>query len=73
MPLPPRNTDRNWMTTAEVATVFEVTTETVRDWITAGKLTAEKVNSYNRVTKAEVARFARLRFGIEDSAEPPPT
>lgn len=62
MPRPPASNQRDWYTTPEVAEVFEVSTETVRDWIAVGKLKAEKVNTYNRVSKEEIARFARERY-----------
>lgn len=72
MPRPPANNNRSWMTTREVADTFEVTVATVRDWISAGKLSAYKVNGYNRVDRQEVARFARERYRMEDDPETPP-
>ena len=72
MPRPPSNTNRSWMTTKEVADACEVTVATVRDWIEKGKLTAYKVNTYNRIDREEFKRFARERYGLEDEVEPPP-
>ena len=71
MPRPPSNTNRSWMTTREVADAFEVTTETVRDWIDKGLLKSTVVRGYNRVERVEAQRYAKVRFGLDDT-EPPP-
>lgn len=48
--------------TNKVAELFEVTSETVRNWIEEGKLKAVKVNGLWRVPRDEVLRFANDRY-----------
>jgi hypothetical protein len=53
-------------TTAKVAELFSVTQETVRDWISDGKLPAIRLRSgHLRVTRRELVAFANHRFGGE--------
>jgi excisionase family DNA binding protein len=49
--------------TTRVAEIFDVSNETVRDWIKAGKLNAIRLGSNRlRVTDREIKRFASHRF-----------
>lgn len=57
--------DRDWMTTPEVAEVFDVATATIRSWVNKGHLATIKINGYNRIPKNEVHRFAKEKFGLE--------
>lgn len=51
-------------TTKDVAEMFAVTSETVRDWIGEGKLPAIRLGSgHLRVKQTDVVAFANHRFG----------
>jgi excisionase family DNA binding protein len=65
MPRPPKKTitERGWRNLPEVADAFGVTTATVRDWVKEGKLAAENVNGYYRISNEEFRRYANLRYG----------
>lgn len=67
MPRPPMTPveHRDWMTTREVATMFDKTTATIRKWITQGKLDAVEVNGYNRVTKRSAEALAFIMYGVD--------
>jgi excisionase family DNA binding protein len=56
---------RDWMTTPEVAEMFDRSTETVRDWIEQGKLHAYKDNGYFKVKKVEAVRRAKELYELE--------
>ncbi len=47
----------------DVASYFQVTEETIRDWIRDDKLKAVKINGYFRITIAEIERFSGVRYG----------
>lgn len=49
-------------TVAEVADLFSVTGETVRDWIKSGKIKGVKINGYWRVARSEVIRFGNSKY-----------
>ena len=54
-------------TTTEVAEMFSVTQETVRDWITNGRLKAVRLGSgHYRVTRTVLMSFANHRFASAD-------
>jgi excisionase family DNA binding protein len=67
MPRPPKkpSSERDWLTTPEVAEVFDVGTDTIRQWIKKGYLKTVKINTYHRVTKDEVRRLAKEKFQLE--------
>lgn len=52
-----------YLSTNSVAEMFDVTNETVRNWIQSGKLRAGKLAGLWRVRKSEVIRFANEHFG----------
>lgn len=61
----PDSEDDKLYTTARVADLFGVTTETVRDWIARGTLKAVKpggVGQY-RIKRSELIRFANHKYG----------
>jgi excisionase family DNA binding protein len=51
------------MPTDQVADLFSVTPETVRNWITRGLIKGVKVNGYWRIPRSEVVRFAKSKYG----------
>jgi excisionase family DNA binding protein len=54
----------DYISTAEVARTFGVTSETIRNWIERGLLTnCIKIGTRYRVPRAEVIRLARERYG----------
>jgi excisionase family DNA binding protein len=56
-------------TTQEIATMFSVTSETVRDWISSGRLPAIRLRSgHLRVTRRQAMEFANHRFSASDDA-----
>lgn len=73
MPKPPPREGRDWVTTPEAAAIFEVTTETIRDWIAKGKLRATQPNGYFRITNEEIARRARVLYEGQPELPFPPT
>ena len=67
----PDNLDDNKLySTAQIAELVSVTTETVRDWIKDGKLkgTAPGGRSY-RVRRADLIAFANHKYGLDVSSE----
>jgi excisionase family DNA binding protein len=60
------SSERDWLTTPEVAEAFQVATATVRAWIKNGKLKAYKFNGFNRVDKSELQRFAKEKYDLGD-------
>lgn len=61
--------DEKFYTTNKVGELFEVTAETVRNWIEEGKMKAMKINGQWRVPRSEVLRFANERYKGEPSNE----
>lgn len=55
--------DRPFYTTKQIADLFQVTSETVRNWIKAGHLEAMNINGRYRVSQAAVKGFASRRYG----------
>lgn len=51
------------MSTERIAELFEVTAETVRNWIEKGDLPGVKVNGYYRVPLSAVRALAKERYG----------
>lgn len=49
-------------TTQQVADAFQVTTETVRIWITSGQLKAIKIGNEWRVPQGDLATFTKERY-----------
>ena len=54
---------RPFYTTKQVADLFQVTTETVRNWIKAGQLEAITINGFFRVSQEAIDAFAEKRYG----------
>ncbi len=52
-----------FLSTNTIAEMFEVTNETIRNWIAEGKLKAFKLGPIWRVPRSEVVRFANEHFG----------
>lgn len=52
-----------FISTNTVAEMFEVTNETVRNWIAAGKIKAFKVGPVYRLRKKDVIDFANEHYG----------
>lgn len=65
----PDNPDTDALyTTAKVAELFGVTTETVRDWLAKGKLRGIRLETGQyRVRRADLMAFANKTFGLEAS------
>jgi predicted site-specific integrase-resolvase len=55
--------DDRYLSTARVAHMFDVTTYTVRDWITSGKIAGVQINGRWKILLSEVTRFANERHG----------
>lgn len=55
--------DEVYYPTTKVAETFDVTTETVRNWIARGYITGVKVGMHYRVPQSEVIRIAKERYG----------
>lgn len=49
--------------TPHVAEMFSVTTETVRRWISEGRLEAKLINGHWRVPRRSLVKFAQSRYG----------
>jgi transposase len=49
--------------TQYVADMFDVTAETVRNWINAGKLESIQVNGYHKIPRRALLAFANSRYG----------
>lgn len=50
-------------TTEQVARMCEVTTETVRAWLTKGELKGVRLNGYWRVMRKDLQEFLEARYG----------
>lgn len=56
-------------TTAEAAEIFSVKQETVRDWISSGRLEAIRLRSGQlRITRKQLMAFANHKFVAGDTA-----
>lgn len=55
------------LTTAQVAKIFQVSSETIRDWINAGKLPGVKVGGTWRVRRSDLVEFTRTRYQLESA------
>jgi excisionase family DNA binding protein len=51
------------LSTERIAELFEVTAETVRNWIEKGSLPGVKVNGYFRIPLSAVRKLAKGRYG----------
>lgn len=60
---PPTEEFEKLYTVQKVAELFSVTSETVRNWIKSGRLSAVKINGYFRVSNSELKKFANSRYG----------
>lgn len=49
-------------TTAQVATAYQVTTETVRNWIERGELKAVKLGNEWRIPNSDLVQFTKERY-----------
>ena len=49
-------------TTQQVADAYQVTAETVRNWITSGQLRAVKLGNEWRIMNSDLATFTRERY-----------
>lgn len=49
--------------TAHIAGMFSVTTETVRRWINEGRLEGIQINGQWRVPRRSVIKFAQSKYG----------
>ncbi len=55
-----------WMTTAQVAELFQVTEETIRRWIRAGELPVLDLGARKggyRIKRSDIDAFIRQRYG----------
>lgn len=58
--------NEQWLTTAQVAELFQVTEETIRRWIRAGDLPVLDLGGRKggyRIKRADVDRFIEQRYG----------
>ena len=55
--------DQQFYSTKKVADLFDVTVETVRNWIDSGQLEAVKINGYWKVKRQSVIDFANSKYG----------
>lgn len=60
------NPDDPLMKTDEVAQIFGVTRETIRDWIANGTINAVKFGSRWYVRRSEVKRFVQSKYLEEE-------
>lgn len=56
--------DLTFYTTAEVATKFKVSQQTVRNWIAEGQLKARQINNFYRISHADLVEFAQRRYPV---------
>lgn len=52
-----------FMSVPKVAALFDVKPETVRDWLTSGKMEGIKINGYWKIRRSEVVRFGNSKYG----------
>lgn len=63
---PDKPEDNKLYTTLQVAQLFSVTTETVRDWIKDGKLVGVVVGGRYRVRRRDLISFANHKYGLDN-------
>lgn len=63
---PDRPDENRLYSTTQIAELFSVTTETVRDWIKSGKLkgTADEGGRAYRVRRRDLIEFANKKYGF---------
>jgi len=64
-PIPP---EEQFYSTKKVAELFDVTVETVQNWIQRGLLDATKINGLYRVSRASVLKLGNSKHGPEAQA-----
>lgn len=61
--------EQQFYTTAKVASIFGVTTETVRNWIASGRLPAVRIASgHYRVRRADLIEFGGSTYDATNPA-----
>lgn len=55
--------DEQYYSTKKVAELFDVSIETVGNWIKRGLIEGRKINGYWRVKRSSVHEFANARHG----------
>jgi excisionase family DNA binding protein len=63
-PLDESDEDLRHYTPQQVAELFQVTPETVHNWIKGGKLPALNLNGRYRIAKPDLVAFAKERHGV---------
>lgn len=61
----PDRPDDKLYSTKQIAELFSVTTETVRDWIKDGKLKGAAPGNRYRVRRGDLIAFANHKYGLE--------
>lgn len=61
-------TDFIFYTTQSISDIFEVSVETVRDWISRGELKAMRITGGQfRISKSDLESFIASRYAAEES------
>lgn len=60
--VPPEDPDFKFYSTAEVAELFGVTPETVRDWVKAGKLKSHKIGQRVKIRRDDLIAFGNSKY-----------
>jgi excisionase family DNA binding protein len=60
----PASPETAW-TTQQVADAYQVTAETVRNWITSGQLKAVKLGNEWRILNGDLATFTKERYATK--------
>jgi excisionase family DNA binding protein len=63
---PPIDLTQPLMTVSQIASIFQVSKYTVREWIKSGELEAAKFGREWRASREEVTAFARRRYGYKE-------
>jgi excisionase family DNA binding protein len=58
----PFGPDEQWVSVQTVGELFEVTPETVRNWIEKGYITAIKIDRVFRISRQSLREFANSRY-----------
>jgi excisionase family DNA binding protein len=61
-PVPP---EEQFYSTKKVTELFDITVETVQNWINRGILEAIKVNGLYRISRASVLKLGNSKYGPE--------